>query len=1170
MNYAIVRSLRYWGFALWLLGGMLASAQLDTGGRLRGTITDPSGALVAGAKITLSDPTTSRSRTGTSNERGEYFIPDIPAGSYRLEVEAAGFRRTMLETVLIRLNQTQTINVALALGPASETVTVTGEDGGVVSQQSMLHGAIDPVRLSELPTNARNWTNLLAVVPGVTRASRATGRGTFSSGGSRPTTNQFYVDGGDANDFLLPTTIRTDFLTSGIPVEAIDQFTVITANPTAEYGHSSGAILNAVTRSGSDHLHGSLWEFLRNDALDSRSFFDPPGKKPPLRQHEFGVRMGGPVVPARTFFSAAYSGFRARRDSSLVARVPSDTFFQNAAADPNHNPLLLAVMRAAFPAPDAGTGDPANPNRATAVRVVDRGGNQDSFFLRLDHRLNQRHNLYATLNESDGSASSLSAIPGRSGYQSVRNWFFVTTHQWNITPASLNTFRFSWQRFSYDFPPELQNSSTLEAGRLRTAGPFAGQPYAAANDISNGFPHIDFRFTGLGFDSLGIGPLQPQRGIVPTLLFQDSYSLVRGRHFWKAGGEWRRVHADVELDELIRPVIFLGNATTGDIFLQQQNFHTRDPLRRDRINEVSLFVQDTWRVHPHLSLDLGLRYELNLPMSEADDLQSNMYVMDGDRPVPCRSLPYGAGMQNVALVVPSQHGIRLYCTDKNNLAPRVGFAWDTFGDGKTVLRGAYGIFYDRLFGTMVSRIRFNPPFVLSTSVAFPGLFDGSQAASVLNQTQVVVATTVDPRLRMPYLHRWNLTLARELDRHTALNVSYVGSAGRKLFQTERPNFGATFPDLFRPSQAGTSPPRSQADLDRDIIRPPFGAITARTSGASSDYHGLQVELSRRFAEGFTFTAGYSWAHSLDTISDEDLGLIDSAIPQATLHNLLAGLLVPNSTCGGAATTAASSSVTQARLLAAVRCATGDPSLTVADAGRIFVDRFVSRASPMEGRGDSAFDVRHRFFSSVVYELPFGPGKRFAGQTTGVLRKLLSGWELAGVFESQTGTPLPIFAGVDANRDGDTQSWAVLTGDPASATLPSGIQVTASGGGSPIVRQLTCQSTGSGGALQCVTPFGRGEGIVDPRQRIGRGMFRQQGIWNLDLLLAKRTPLSEHINLQFRAEAFNVLNHVQFGPPTQSISDANFGRIFAQRELAATFFTSGQLSRQIQLGVKFEF
>ncbi len=1159
-----------WGGALLLFSSLAAQAQLETGGRLRGTITDPSNAAIVGAKIALSDPATGRSRTGNSNERGEYLIPDIPAGSYRLEVEAVGFRRAVLEAVTIRLNQTQTLNLALVVGATSETVTVTVEDGGV-SQQSMLYGVIDPVRLSELPTNARNWTNLLVAVPGVTRASRATGRGTFSSGGSRPTANQFYVDGGDANDFLLPTTIRTDFLTSGIPIEAIDQFTVITANPTAEYGHSSGAILNAVTRSGSNQLHGSLWEFLRNDALDSRIFFDPPGEKPPLRQHEFGVRIGGPLARDRAFFSAAYSGFRARRETSLVATVPSASFFQNAAADPNHSPLLLAVMRAAFPAPDPGTTDPANPNRATAVRVVDHGGNQDSFFLRLDYRLNPQHNLYATLNQSEGLASGLGAIPGRFGYRSVRNWFFVTTHLWNITPASLNTVRFSWQRFSYDSPWEPQNPATLEAGRLRTAGPFAGEPYDAANDTSNGFPHIDFRFTGLGFDSLGIGPLQPQRGVVTTWLFTESFSAVQGAHFWKVGGEARGVHADVELDELIRPVIFLGNATTGDIFLQQQNFHRNgDPLRHDRISEVSLFLQDTWRVHPRLSLELGLRYELNLPMTEAGDLQSNMYVMEGDRPVPCHSLPYGAGMKNVALVVPSQHGISLYCTDKNNFAPRVGFAWDVFGDSRTVLRGAYGIFYDRLFGTMVSRARFNPPFVLSTSISFPGVFDGSQASPVLDQTQVVAATTVDPDLRSPYVQRWNLTLARELDRRTALNVSYIGSRGLKLFQTERPNFGATFPDRFRPSQAGDSQPRSQVDLDGNIIRAPFGAITARTSAASSDYHGLQVDLSRRFAAGLTFTAGYSWAHSLDTISDEDLGLVDSAIPQATLHNLLAGLLVPNSPCAGAATTAASSSVTQARLLAAVRCATGNPALAVADAGRIFIDQFVTRASPAEGRGDSAFDVRQRFFSSVVYELPLGPGKRFAGQANGVLGRLASGWEIAGVFESQTGTPLPILAGVDANRDGDPQSRAVLTGDPASATFPSGIEVGASGG-TPIVRQLTCQTTGSGGALQCVTPFGRGEGIIDPRQRIGRGRFRQQGIWNLDLMLAKRTKLWERVTLQFRAEAFNVLNHVQFGPPAQAISDPNFGRIFAQRELASTSpFTSGQLSRQIQLGIKLEF
>jgi len=384
-----------------------------------------------------------------------------------------------------------------------------------------------------------------------------------------------------------------------------------------------------------------------------------------------------------------------------------------------------------------------------------------------------------------------------------------------------------------------------------------------------------------------------------------------------------------------------------------------------------------------------------------------------------------------------------------------------------------------------------------------------------------------------------------------LNASYVGATGNNLTRNERPNFGDVFPDEFRPSNA-ISPalmPRSPGDIANNVIAGPFGAIQNLKTDAISNYHALQLELLKRYSNGLTLQASYTWSHSLDTSSSN----ID---PTTTLNNTLAPLFAPGSSCAGAA----GNSLSSATMASAVRCATGNNALTVDQAAAIFVNQYTSTANARADYGDSAFDVRHRFTANAIYELPFGRNKRFFHSVSGIKDKLISGWQVATMMEAQTGAPWPVLAGTDANFDGDNNDRAVATGDLSSLKYgKGGVSVDPNGA----ARQYQCPTidpvTGA-----CASPVGQGLGIIDPRFRLGRGAFRAPGLLNMDASISKRISMGERYSLQFRSEFFNLLNRVNFDAPAQTINDPAFGTTFNQ------LLINNTQSRQIQFGLKLEF
>lgn len=1114
----------------------------DSGTRLRCKVLDGSKALVTDAKLTLRGSNFTAS--GTSNDEGEFVFVNLPAGSYHLTVEKQGFSRAEVDSITVDLNEVRVLDVTLVPEGDVQSVEVKGGDQvSIVPQQTFLRGLVDPLRMQQLPLNGRNFADLIYTQPGVTRDfSDPYGSGHAVAGG-RPTNNTFIVDGTDSNDINVASGPGININTSGIPLDALDEFSVITTNATADYGRSSGATVNVVSKSGTENIHGSAWEFLRNDALDSRTYFDPVGHKDPFKQNQFGVHIGGPVKPAGMYYSIAYEGFRQKQQLPINALVPTPEFLATIT-----NPAWASLLQSAYPAPNL----PYDPGAlaGTYNSTFDNGRDQDTGFIRLDRTFHSSHQTFATMSIAKGSQHLLSdGIQGTGQVLTAGKWHSVLGDNWMIRPTFYDTTRIGFSRGTDSFSSDPEPAAALGAGAARTAGPFAGQPFSQALNSPNGFPYI-FMSTGL-FSPAGPQFWVPEQGAENTFDIQNSIAWITGKHQITAGVEVRRLQLNDDNQVFRRPFMIMDSSNpfslqSGLELAQLQYFYNYNDtgMRGFRNWELGFFAADSYHVFSRLALDYGLRYELNLPTSEVNNLITNAFVMQNGKPLACQSLPSGRGLSQVAVIQPSQFGIDPFCVDRTNFAPRVGFAWDVFGNSKTVVRGGFGIFYDHIFGVIGNQYRDNPPFVIPSQIGFFP-YNGLQGSSVLDTTTPYAISSIDPGLRTPYMERWHLTISRQVTRDMLLNVSYVGSDGERLLQNERPNFGAAFADAFRPSNGSLFLARNSSDMAANILRAPFGAFTNLASDGISRYHSLQVELNQRWGNGLTFQGSYTWSHSIDSITQQ-LGSTTDQFFIGTLNNMLAPILAPTSGCSGVFGGAADPfSMTNA-----VRCATGNNSLTMDQAAAIFANQYVSAASPLANYGDSSFDVRQRLAANMIYELPFGRNQRFWSGVHGFADKLISGWQIASIFEAQGGAPLPIYAGVDANYDGDASDRAVATGNLSA--------LTAGASGS---QQLQCTTWVAGA---CNSPVGAGLGIIDNSQRLGRGALRAPGLFNMDASFSKRIPLDEGYSLQVRAEMFNLLNRVNFAPPVQAINNPSFGTSSSQ------LLINNTQSRQIQFGLKLEF
>ena len=1134
----------------------LGWSQAQTGGGLRGTVRDPSGAVLPAGTVHLLDPATGTDRVQKLNGLGQFTYSDVPPGLYTLRVESPGFQSQIFEKVEFILNEVRELNVTLTAGSVTQQVEVRADQASIVTLQPQVGTLIDEQRIKELPLNGRDFQNLIYLAPGATRSAGGTGQGsTISAGGARPTNNNFLIDGGDANDPRVPSGSAGNIgnVTSSVPLDAISEFTLITSGPSAEFGRSSGSVLNVVTKSGTNDLHFSAWEFLRNSALNTRNFFNPVGYKSPFKQNQFGFWAGGKLISDRTFYSVAYEGFRQRSTSPMNVLIPTAQFTLALT-----NPLALSLFQAVYPAVQGQPFDPNNPVTwsTTVNRNIANNVDADTGFARIDQNFSQRNQAFFTFSIVDAVPSAVENsgnLPGF-GYGSIqRVYHSVLQDTHTFTPNLLNSGRISVQRTPTAYPAEQPPAAALTAGAARTAGPNAGESFSPSVGSTNGIPTISF--VSGRFNTIGIASNMPQGRAENVLTYQDSLSWEHGKHLIKGGFQLSRVYDNTTFSNAIRPSIAILDSSFANINAlainsQSQYFYNSGSSERGyRLWEQGYFIEDTYRATPRLTVTAGLRYEIFPPFTEVHDLLSNAYILDSSgKPEQCQTLPFNSSLSNIAVINPTKYGIGNYCSKYDDFGPRLGIAWDIFGSGQTVLRAGYGLYYDRIFGNVYGNTRFNPPYTVATSIT-SGDYNGAIANSTVNPTQAYSLTTLDTTMRNPLTQSFNLAIGQQLDKSTVLTLTYVGALGQRLLSTLRPDFGTSFANAFRPANTGPAT-RSDSDIANAIIRPPFADMTHHESNASSSYNALLVDLRRRFSSGLTFEGAYTWSHSRDDLSDDVAGNTDSAYPQATIENLVAPYMAANSSCPAAQGNASSA----ARLTAAVACASGQPGLTQAQAVSLFLSQYIQYAPIKWNFGDSSYDVRNRFAGSVIYQLPLGNGRAFLSGLNSVANKFIAGWSVGSIVDVQSGTPFLPTSGADSNRDGDTNDRAVVTGQlgPHNGHLVKDFT-----GSTPVVHFFSSCLTGNCG-------LGAGDGVVDPRERIERGLLREPGISNWDLQLVKQTSIREKFNLRFSTDFFNVLNHTNFSTLTSSIASAQFGQALAQRALGQT------QSRQIQFGLKLQY
>ena len=999
-------------------------------GSIRGKVQDPSGGLIAGAKVTAKSSATGQMRETVTSTEGSYVLAELPAGEYVVTADAPGLS-PVAQNVLVNVGLDTAADFDLVkVRQQTEQVTVTAAAPLIEENRDVLGQVVERKLVNELPLNGRDFGKLVALSPGATVdpsgvAGTQGGFGQFNINGNRDRSNNYTLDGTDNNDPFFNNSALNQTGIGGapaslLPVDAIQEFN-LQSQFGAEYGHNSGSVVNIVTRSGTNQFHGSAFEFLRNSALDARNYFNTDSRKSVFQNNNFGASFGGPIIHDKTFFFLAYEGQRERVGSDFALQVPTTAQIAKARSIAESasflnqpvNPALDKILNF-YPASDV----PVIPG------VVRDSNNGNNVIAKLDQNISNTEQISARYAFSQSDQVFPFGSPGGFGTGSRLPQFAqtsparvqVVSASWlsTLSASKINEVRFGYSRYRTSFSDLNANFDPASLGINFGTGKL-------------GLPEFDF--TNIG--NLGaIGFSVPRGRTSNTYQVLDNFTWTRGKHTWKFGGEFRRAAIDNFNDNVERgifqfaagngfdtdPVVdSLVNFYTGGAF--DANFDsfvlvdTGNTQRTTYNNGFSFFAQDDFRVANNFTLNFGMRWEYFGPMSEKHNLLSNL-ASDG------------------TLAMVGTHGLDgLYERDLHDFGPRVGFAWNLRGN--TVVRGGYGVFYDyvpqHLFianFTSSAGVATNP---IGPSPVLPMNFD-STAFNGTNSTPnapVMTPNTTGPysifatprKFHSPYTQNWNFNVQHRLAASASFELGYVGSKGTKLVRLT---------DLNEPDGNGNAP------------NPNFGTMDLLTPAASSTYHALQTTLRLQSMHGFSGFTSYSWSKALDDASDGIDFVPGAAFPQ-------------------------------------------DPSNLAAE------------------HGPSTFDTKHRFTAAINYDLP-----RWRA-----LKQLGSGWQLNWIASLQSGRPIPIANSSDTSgRFYFNQRPNVVPG--VNPILPHWNPV--SGYLNPMAFIQPAFGT-----------FGN----------LGRNSIYGPGFRNLDFSISKITRF-ERLEVQFRAEFFNILNHPNFAQPNHNI------------------------------------
>lgn len=1085
---------------IWLAAPAMLLGQFETA-EVLGTVTDATGAAIPQAAVTLTNQDTGIQAKTVTGENGNYNFFNVRVGRYMIVVEREGFTRFTTSNVIVNVNARQRVNVTLAVGAVTESVEVSGVAAAIETDSSE-HGQVITTRqIVELPLNGRNYSDLALLATNVHKSPIAGSReGSFNANGMRSTYNNFLLDGMDNNAYSTSNQGFSNQVAQPSP-DAVSEFKVITSNFSAEYGRVGGAVVNVVMRSGTNQFHGTLYEFLRNTKLNAVGFFKPAGGvKPIMHRNQFGGTIGGPIIKNRLFFFGDYEGFRAIQKTYYAATIPNMNDRVGILPVPVVNPLTRTVYQAGTPIPmtafarkvlgdlpavAAGT---ARANNYTQLLLNPRD-NADKYDAKLDAQVNDKTTLFLRFSQRKDNqfiSPSLEGPSGGSGNGYIRSLSqaAVLGTTWTISPAQLLEFRLSFTHMRAGKAPPFLGGQSMEALYGITGLP-------TFPDLTGGLNTQNISgFTGI----IGRQATNPQFQHPTTWNPKLNYTLMRGRHALKVGGEMHTIHTQV-MD--INPVYGLlgyagsfskpscaqlGKPTGCTVTNDAASYNLADFMfglpnqiqianwlvGNYRQRDYFLYLQDDFHVNSKLTLNLGVRWEFATPRWERDNMLSNF-----DPSTNSMIMAKDGSLYDRTLVDP----------DYKNWAPRLGIAYSL--TQKTVFRGGYGISYVHLNrlgsadllginGPQVNIATINqsmpggkpPASFRTTENAFPpGL------ASPVNFNPINANVAYIPRdTRWPYVQTWFASLQRELPMNWVVELGYTGS--HSLRTPILSDYNQALPNL--PGQTlGTQARRpNQA----------FGAITWVNPAGQTSYNGLSVRAEHRFAGGLYFLNAFTWSKALGN-SEQAL---ENNVTVQNIRDL------------------------------------------------------------KNERGPTSYDVAVVNMSSLVYQAPFGRGRKYGSSWNGVLDAILGGWEFSAINSSNSGRPVNVSYTPSSALDatGRLSEWRGvatqrpnLVGDPKR---PEGASMIKSYWNKAAFAVPTASE-----------PFGN----------VGRNSFRAPGLWSLDMGLNKRfrIPLREGMSLQFRSEFFNILNHTNFGGPSANITSAAFGTI-----------NSAGPARQIQFALKLMF
>lgn len=1129
-----------WAFSLFTMGGLLlfaaagSQAQSPTTGQITGVVKDPSGAVIGSANITLTS-VAGIERVAASDAAGRYALSLLPPGNYRLEAEKAGFGKATVRDVAVRITETTRLDISLQLAEQEAVVDVRSEPPLVQTENAARGTVIQQEQIRQLPLPTRNFQQLLTLTPGTSgpvQNSSELGRGAapIFVNGNRSTSNSVIINGTDANS------IGTGSLPNlAVPAtDSLQEFIVQTSQYDASQGRVAGGVVAAVTKSGTNQLHGNVYEFFRNDALNANNYFlNHSGvPRPPYKRNQFGATLGGPVVKDRVWFFLSYQGSRERNATSLTNSigtvfVPQNlsndrsdaglnafaasyglapcasgptTFTFPACFDPTAKFLLQAKLpNGAYVIPSAPNPTAVAPGavpQPVAVPVVGTSKfREDQFNTNLDFQLSAANRLSAKFFAANnpatqalfnlfGLANAL-PVPGFGGTANLNQRVLSLDDIHVLSPTVVNDARFGLGIITTGSTPQ----EPFTAAQLGISSPlgnlFAGMPEIS---VANYF-------------DVGANPFSDNGGVEKTYSAGDTLSWLKGRHSLKFGVEYKNHDLNADFNLYTRgQIFFLGLMPSGPFagngfydFLGGLFDSTGLTIMGSGVNQRDVqaqdwsgFANDDWRLTDRFTLTLGLRYDYFGAFTEA---QGRFIGFDPTR-VATATIPGFPAGNNVAITggfvqasnatnpLPGVPTVQpsLVSPDKNNFAPRLGFAWQPSAHSNhLVVRGGYGIYYDRANSRLLNNQLLNFPYytlaqTLETPIATPFVqvpqpssypltfnnpaafpFGGPPALLPQSPTPlspagvaVVSANGIYPDIRdfrTPYIQQYSLGVQDEFANNWLLDLSYVGSLGRKLYRLVDVNQAlAPVPFVPGPLSPGLSSLAVQG----------FG-VHVMQSSANSNYNSLQVGLTKRFSYGLQFLAAYTYSHSIDDYSGDPTGTSD---------------------------------------------------VTVVPGNQVLLNN----------RASSDFDRRHRVVFSGIYDLPsfYKGGSRF-------VRQAANNWELASVLTLQSGTPFSVLT--------NTTAFVQARADSVAGCNPD-----LSGGVGSRLNQYFNTA--------CFTPATAVGDFGDT----GRNILRGPNQKNVDISVIKYFPITERSKVEFRSEFFNAFNLVNFANPINIVESANVGQI----------------------------